>query len=115
MVLHCNDSDTALRALLAAYPAVHDIEISAGNLEDAFLELTATTRQEAPDDHRRPTPRRRRHVGMTVRYALISTRAAYRNLRFLVLTVALPLLLFLLYANIYQGQSTDSGLSVRPT
>ena len=51
-------------------------------------------------------------VGMTVRYALISTRAAYRNLRFLVLTVALPLLLFLLYANIYQGQSTDSGLSV---
>jgi ABC-2 type transport system ATP-binding protein len=47
MVLHCNDSDTALRALLAAYPAVHDIEISAGNLEDAFLELTATTRQEA--------------------------------------------------------------------
>jgi len=47
MVLHCNDSDTALRALLATYPAVHDIEISAGNLEDAFLELTATTRQEA--------------------------------------------------------------------
>ena len=47
MVLHCNDSDTALRALLATYPAVHDIEISAGNLEDAFLELTASTRQEA--------------------------------------------------------------------
>jgi len=47
MVLHCNDSDTALRALLATYPAVHDIEISAGNLEDAFLELTTTTRQEA--------------------------------------------------------------------
>ena len=28
------------------------------------------------------------------------------------MTVALPLLLFLLYANLYQGQDTDSGLSV---
>ncbi|MET0866348.1 MAG: ABC transporter permease [Nakamurella sp.] len=51
-------------------------------------------------------------VGMTVRYALMSTRTAYRNLRFLVLTVALPLLLFLLYANIYQGQDAGDGLSV---
>ena len=47
MLLHCNDSDTALRALLADRPAAHDIEITAGNLEDAFLELTAATRQEA--------------------------------------------------------------------
>jgi len=47
-------------------------------------------------------------VGMTVRYALLSTRTAYRNVRFLVLTVALPLLLFLLYANLYQGQDTDT-------
>ncbi|MET0866347.1 MAG: ABC transporter ATP-binding protein [Nakamurella sp.] len=46
MLLHCNDSDTALRALLAHYPAAHDIEIAAGNLEDAFLELTAAARQE---------------------------------------------------------------------
>ena len=37
---------------------------------------------------------------------------AYRNIRFLVLTVALPLLLFLLYANIYQGADAGSGLSV---
>ena len=51
-------------------------------------------------------------VGMTVRYALMSTRTAYRNLRFLVLTVALPLLLFLLYANLYQGQDAGGGLSV---
>ena len=51
-------------------------------------------------------------VGMTVRYALLSTRTAYRNVRFLVLTVALPLLLFLLYANLYQGQDTTTGLSV---
>src|SRR6195952_5961759 len=51
-------------------------------------------------------------VGMTVRYALISTRTAYRNVRFLVLTVALPLLLFVLYSNIYQGQDAGGGLSV---
>ena len=58
------------------------------------------------------TPAQSGTVGMTVRYALMSTRTAYRNVRFLVLTVALPLLLFLLYANLYQGQDTDNGLSV---
>ena len=47
MLLHCNDSDAALRALLAGFPAAHDIEITAGNLEDAFLELTAASRQES--------------------------------------------------------------------
>lgn len=51
-------------------------------------------------------------VAMTARYALVSTRMAYRNVRFLVLTVALPLLLFLLYANLYQGQDAGDGLSV---
>jgi ABC-2 type transport system ATP-binding protein len=47
MLLHCSDSDAALRALLASHPAAYDIEITAGNLEDAFLELTASARQEA--------------------------------------------------------------------
>ena len=51
-------------------------------------------------------------VAMTTRYALISTRLAYRNVRFLVLTVALPLLLFLLYANLYRGQDAGDGLTV---
>ena len=51
-------------------------------------------------------------LAMTARYTFVSTRTTYRNLRFLVLTVALPLLLFLLYANVYQGQTTDSGISV---
>jgi ABC-2 type transport system ATP-binding protein len=44
-VLTCSDSDAALRALLAAHPAAHDIEITALGLEDAFLALTG-------DDHR---------------------------------------------------------------
>ena len=41
MLLHCTDSDRALRELLTVAPQAHDIEITAGNLEDAFLELTA--------------------------------------------------------------------------
>ncbi len=39
--LHCEDSDQAVRALLASYPEAHDIEISATGLEEAFLSLTA--------------------------------------------------------------------------
>jgi ABC-2 type transport system ATP-binding protein len=40
VVLHCTDSDTAIRALLAAFPAVRDIEITGAGLEQAFLQLT---------------------------------------------------------------------------
>ena len=40
VLLHCEDSDTALRALLNATNA-HDIEVVARNLEDAFIALTA--------------------------------------------------------------------------
>jgi ABC-2 type transport system ATP-binding protein len=35
------DSDTALRAFLAAYPGARDIEVVGAGLEEAFLELTA--------------------------------------------------------------------------
>ena len=41
VVLRCADSDTAIRALLARYPAARDIEITGAGLEEAFLELTA--------------------------------------------------------------------------
>jgi len=41
VTLACADSDTALRALLAAHPTAHDIEITAVGLEEAFLALTA--------------------------------------------------------------------------
>jgi ABC-2 type transport system ATP-binding protein len=34
------DSDAALRALLAAYPAARDIEVTGAGLEEAFIELT---------------------------------------------------------------------------
>jgi ABC-2 type transport system ATP-binding protein len=41
VVLTCSDSDAALRALLPAYPAARDIEVTGAGLERAFLELTA--------------------------------------------------------------------------
>jgi ABC-2 type transport system ATP-binding protein len=41
VLLSCTDSDSALVALLAAFPGVRDIEVTGGSLEEAFLELTA--------------------------------------------------------------------------
>jgi ABC-2 type transport system ATP-binding protein len=41
VILRCADSDAAIRALLARYPAARDIEITGAGLEEAFLELTA--------------------------------------------------------------------------
>lgn len=43
VALRCTDSDAALRALLARWPDSSDIEIHAADLEDAFLQLTAST------------------------------------------------------------------------
>jgi ABC-2 type transport system ATP-binding protein len=40
VALICDDSDIAIRALLAAYPQTHHIEIACADLEEAFLELT---------------------------------------------------------------------------
>jgi ABC-2 type transport system ATP-binding protein len=40
VVLTCGDSDAAIRALLAAFPAASDIEIGGAGLEEAFLRLT---------------------------------------------------------------------------
>jgi ABC-2 type transport system ATP-binding protein len=45
VVLACNDSDRALRALLERYPQARDIEVRGAGLEEAFLELTGE-----PDD-----------------------------------------------------------------
>jgi ABC-2 type transport system ATP-binding protein len=38
--LRCRDTDAALRALLAARPDAHDIEVSGVALEDAFISIT---------------------------------------------------------------------------
>jgi ABC-2 type transport system ATP-binding protein len=42
VVLSCDDSDQAIRALLAAYPEAKDIEITGAGLEEAFLTLTSS-------------------------------------------------------------------------
>ena len=42
VVITCTDSDAALRALLAAYPDAHDIEVAGAGLEEAFVQLTGT-------------------------------------------------------------------------
>jgi ABC-2 type transport system ATP-binding protein len=40
IVLHCTDSDVALRRLLQQYAEARDIEVRGAGLEEAFLELT---------------------------------------------------------------------------
>ena len=47
-VLHCADSDAAIRAMLAAYPDARDIEIAAAGLEQAFLALTGACETQPP-------------------------------------------------------------------
>ena len=42
VVLHCSDSDAALRALLLSKPAARDIEVTSAGLEQAFLQLTGS-------------------------------------------------------------------------
>ena len=46
VLLTCADSDTAIRALLSAFPEARDIEISGAGLEQAFLQLTANNEME---------------------------------------------------------------------
>jgi len=46
VTLTCADADTALRGLLPAYPAMHDIEVRGAGLDEAFLQLTTDTTAE---------------------------------------------------------------------
>ena len=49
VILSCSDADIALRALLAAFPAIRDVEVRGGSLEEAFMELTADHGDTAAD------------------------------------------------------------------
>jgi ABC-2 type transport system ATP-binding protein len=49
IILSCSDADTALRALLGAFPGIRDIEVRGGSLEEAFMELTAEKSDAAVD------------------------------------------------------------------
>jgi ABC-2 type transport system ATP-binding protein len=46
VVLHCTDSDAAIRVLLRDFPAANDIEIAGAGLEEAFLLLTGDDKSE---------------------------------------------------------------------
>jgi ABC-2 type transport system ATP-binding protein len=48
IILNCSDSDAALRALLPAFPAARDIEVSGAGLEEAFLQLTGDQTDAEP-------------------------------------------------------------------
>jgi ABC-2 type transport system ATP-binding protein len=48
VTLVTESSDDTLRALLAAYPAAHDIEVVPSSMDDAFLALTASMPADAP-------------------------------------------------------------------
>jgi ABC-2 type transport system ATP-binding protein len=63
VVMHCADSDTAIRALLAEHPDARDIEINAAGLEQAFLTLTGDpARNEGRDAPGPPAPDARGEV-----------------------------------------------------
>ena len=53
IILSCRDADRALQSLLGAFPGARDIEVRGGNLEEAFLELTADSGVAGPGDDRR--------------------------------------------------------------
>jgi ABC-2 type transport system ATP-binding protein len=50
VILRCGDSDAAIRALLGAFPAASDLEISGAGLEEAFLELTSGEDEDDNND-----------------------------------------------------------------
>lgn len=48
---------------------------------------------------------------MTARYLLLETRRAYRNRRFLIFTVAMPLVFFLVFAGLYGDDGSVGGVT----
>ena len=76
IVLHCADSDAAIRALLAAYPDARDIEITGAGLEQAFLQLTGGG---GGADH------------VSRKYEIVRT---FRNRRFFIFSIGFPLVLY---------------------
>ncbi len=50
-VLNCGDSDAAIRALLATYDDVYDIEITGAGLEEAFITLTSGDDSDTSDSN----------------------------------------------------------------
>lgn len=54
VILMADDADRTLRALLAGYPDACDLEVRAAGLEDAFVELTGSDRDDDLDESLEP-------------------------------------------------------------
>ncbi len=96
ITLHCADSDSAIRALLQAYPAIRDIEIAGAGLEEAFLQLTSGT------------------GALVITYTRYELLRTFRNGRFLMFSIGFPLVLYFVIAGSNRNdQNFDgSGISV---
>jgi ABC-2 type transport system permease protein len=51
-------------------------------------------------------------MSMTLNYTVVSTRATFRNTQFVLFTLALPLILYLLFNSLYGKQDSGTGISV---
>lgn len=51
-------------------------------------------------------------MSMTLTYTMLAARATFRNARFLIFTVALPLVLYLMFNSLYGNQDTGTSLTV---
>ena len=100
--LHCNDSDRGIRALLAAYPASRDIEITGAGLEQAFLALTG-------DDEDELTMAEGQESGVNPTYFKYELVRLIRNKRFFFFSLAFPLLLFLVIGGSNKNATVDLG------
>ncbi len=98
--LVCDDSDRAIRCLLADHPDLRDIEIRGAALEDAFVELT---RSEVASMSR-ATPVGGARTTVYTRYEILRT---FRNRRFFVFSLVFPLILFLVVAGPNRDEQLD--------
>lgn len=51
-------------------------------------------------------------MSMALTYTALSARSTFRNARFIIFTLALPLMLYLLFNNLYGNQDSGVGISV---
>ena len=103
MTLTCADSDLALRELLGRFPAAHDIEVYGAGIEEAFVALTADTMT-------RPlTTAATGGLIMATTYLRSEVLRSFRNRRFLVLSLAFPLVLYLVIAGANRHQHFDGA------
>jgi ABC-2 type transport system permease protein len=107
-VLSCSDSDTAIRALLAAHPEARDIE-------DRGRRPGRRIRAAHERWRRRRGLRADRGGGMTaVAYTRFELMRTFRNVRLLVFTLGFPLILFFAIAtpNRNEHDFADTGIPV---